>query len=185
MTAPIKISKIHTGKYGFLSSYQQTNTKSDFANLVIDGVDYRSVEHYYQSQKFPHDIEYQNKIKSAISPGESRMLGRDSSKATIRPQWDSIKVFIMTKGFTSKFILNPKLRDRLENTADRKLIMTDQEEKYWSVQLPIILTTIRTVLRKTIDTDKWELLNSKKTRHNTTTRQTDMEADSDQSCVTM
>ena len=60
--------------------------------LVIDGLTWLCVEHYYQAKKFyipdsPHHMEYYNIIYNADSPAKMAMLGRQKKGTRFSNNW--------------------------------------------------------------------------------------------------
>ena len=56
------------GDYNFLSNFYDSI-------IVIDGLEYRTVEHAFQAAK-TDDPEWKENIRNARTPGESKRLGR-------------------------------------------------------------------------------------------------------------
>lgn len=123
-------------------------------SMVIDGVPYRSVQHYYQSAK--HTGEYAQLIRDTRAPAHARILGRmetieDSMRA--RPtvnwandsrleidalvkradrshfnaaDWDARRVDVMRKGIIAKFRQNPTLGKKLMATGSDSIIYLER-----------------------------------------------------------
>ena len=53
--------------YSFLSNFHP-------CLLIIDGKDYKSVEHYFQAAKFERNPEFQEKIRMAATPKKAKHL---------------------------------------------------------------------------------------------------------------
>ena len=73
--------------YEFSNFYNKKNQK-----LVIDGVTWLCVEHYYQANKFyipesPQHMEYYNIIYTADSPAKMAMLGRQKKGTRFSNNW--------------------------------------------------------------------------------------------------
>ena len=86
-------------------------------DMVIDGVTWPAVEHYYQAQK-TLDPEYQRRIHDAPTPADAKALG-NSSECVYRPDWDTWKIMAMRKGLFAKFTQNPDLLELLLGTGDK------------------------------------------------------------------
>jgi N-glycosidase YbiA len=128
---------------------------SNFHNSVIfyGGKKFQTVEHAYQAHKTLIQEEFEL-IRNAKTPGEAKKLGR---KATLRSDWDSVKVSLM-KEFLIKKFENPFLSALLLATDDAELI----EENYWNDtfwgvcrghgknMLGILLVEVREDLKKQI-----------------------------------
>lgn len=96
------------GEYRFLSNFYPDN--------------HDTLEHKYQAAK-TDDPEEKAKILGAPTPGLSKKAGR---KATMRADWDDIKVSVMRELLAEKFS-DPELRQKLLDTGDNELV----EGNYW------------------------------------------------------
>lgn len=96
--------------------------------IVIDGVEYPTVQHFYQSQKFM-DIDVSNLIKDSRSVREAVHLGH-FRLFNIKENWDRIKFDVMYRGMIEKFTQYPELKKSLLATANAKLIYTIPND-YW------------------------------------------------------
>lgn len=105
---------------------------SNFApyGFKIDGIYWRTVEHYFQAQKF-EDIVLQEKIRNTISPMEVALMGRDRSNP-LRKDWDKIKDNVMKKAVLEKFKQNDEIKKILLHTKDRKIIEHTSNDFYWA-----------------------------------------------------
>lgn len=87
--------------------------------VTIDGVTYKTMENYFQSQKV---IDPSNRLVfENCTPSHAKMLGR---KVELRPDWDKIKLSVMEKGLRVKF---SKGSDQL-----KKLLEMDGEIIEWN-----------------------------------------------------
>lgn len=84
------------GQYRFLSNFWP-------AKVAMDGRFYPSVEHAYQAGKTT-DENLRDKIRSAQTPGIAKRYGRH---VRLRPEWESIKLYLMEKLLRQKFGLDP------------------------------------------------------------------------------
>lgn len=135
--------------------------------LIIDGISYRAVEYYFQSQKFlgPEatntSIEYANIILNANTPYKAKILARQEIRygyawrnklnliiqeyknkgVVIRKDWENVKNDIMYKAIYEKFTQNPHLLDLLKSTGNQDLRIATNH--YWRNQVAIILMEIR------------------------------------------
>ena len=111
-------------EYWFLSNYSPSLFKDD------DGLEYPTVEHYFQSKK-TKDLFEQTQIRLAPSPGEAKRLGR---RCHLRTDWNDIKEDIMRQGVHYKFTQNPNLAKRLLATGDAELIEGNTwNDREWGV----------------------------------------------------
>jgi len=86
--------------------------------FIHQGIQYKSVEHFYQAWKFP--VDKRAKIAMCHKPKQ------EGKKAQLPHNWDQIKVDIMREGLRLKF-QNPEMREKLLATKGRLLI----EGNYW------------------------------------------------------
>ncbi len=95
------------GKYEFLSNFSM-------ATVIMDGVQYPTVEHAYQAAKTldPNQRAYINKAKFA---GLAKRRGRN---VRIRDDWEDVKIEIMYNLLKKKFTIWPWLKKMLLDTGD-------------------------------------------------------------------
>lgn len=103
------------GEYRFLSNFYDSP-------FLLNNQLYQTVEHYYQSMKTDNEEE-KCRILACSSPEWAKIRGR---QATIRSDWDEIKVSVMYTGLKTKFRYG-SLRQRLIDTGRAQLI----ESNYW------------------------------------------------------
>lgn len=104
------------GEYRFLSNFWP-------AEVEYEGDVYASVEHAYQAAK-TLDRNGRAMIQRAASPGIAKRLGQN---LPIRPDWENVKVGIMSQLVTEKFFNHKELQRKLLATGERDLI----EGNYW------------------------------------------------------
>lgn len=120
-----KINAIHkvteTSIHGFFKDYRWL---SNFClkPVVFEGLEYSSNEHAYQAAK-ALDLECRYKI-SLMRAGEAKAIGRFLDK---RPNWEDIKVDIMTTINFEKYSRHLDLRQKLLITGKLRL----EETNYW------------------------------------------------------
>ena len=122
--------------------------------FTLDGKIWPSVEHYFQSQKFPSNPDYQEQIRTAKTPLNAKTLG-GSSTVPIRPDWDTVQEDIMRKALNAKFTQNPVLKNVLLSTGDTPLQDASSTDAYWGIgrtkkgknRLGILLIELRSSLR--------------------------------------
>jgi ribA/ribD-fused uncharacterized protein len=114
----LKIIDNFRGEYFFLSNFYEIP-------ILINGVTYKSSEHYYQSQK-TLDINYRNRIINASTPSECAKLGR-SKECPMRIDWDILKFMVMDIALHAKFYQHLDLAVKLLDTEDIPLI----EGNHW------------------------------------------------------
>jgi hypothetical protein len=101
-------------------------------NLIIDGIKYKSVEHYFQSQKFKDNPTYSKKIINCLSPFDAKKLGSIRSIKIVK-DWDNIRLSILENGLRSKFDknLNLELYELLQLTKGSLLIENSPFDNYY------------------------------------------------------
>lgn len=144
-----KIIKEFKGKYNFLSNFYP-------AKIVIDGLEFATTEHYFQSMKFL-DPEIQKKIRNTPTPSLAKKLSKRYKK---REDWYGISLEVMEKALKAKFSI-PKLRRMLLATDDMYLQEGNRwNDTFWGVDLNTgngenhlgrLLMKIRAELKENID----------------------------------
>lgn len=113
--------------------------------FMLDGVRWRSVEHYYQSMRVPGQG-----IEKATSPLDARKRGMGTDPSLIRPDWENedgtdvdtsyfpspftVGDDVMLRGIVAKFRSNPSYLQRLIDTTPNKIIYLS-EDQYWGFSL--------------------------------------------------
>jgi len=97
--------------------------------MIVDDKEYRTVEHWFQSQKFTDPILQEN-IRLTPSPSMAKKLGR-TRHASFRTDWDCVKEEIMLKGLRAKFDQNVFLRTQLLATGTAELEEQAPWDSYW------------------------------------------------------
>jgi ribA/ribD-fused uncharacterized protein len=96
--------------------------------LDLDGQVWSSVEHYYQAQKFL-DPKRQEEIRLAASGGKTKRLARKYA-TEIRPDWDQIKVQVMTKALRAKYYQEP-FTTALLATGTQEILEDSPKDLFW------------------------------------------------------
>lgn len=112
------------GELGYLANYSNHG-------FTKDGVFYKTVEHYYQSEKFD-DPEIKNKIINADTPKEASNIGRDRNLKRI-DDFKSIKNQVMFDGILEKFRQNRDIAYKLIETRNKKIAEATIDEYYWGI----------------------------------------------------
>ena len=110
------------GALGYLASYSPHGFDKD-------GFFWKTVEHYYQAQKF-HDLKVRKLIMEAKTPKEASAIGR-SRKYKLRDDWENIKNEVMYEAVLQKFKAHPNLKKLLLDTGDEEIIEETVKENYW------------------------------------------------------
>lgn len=137
--------------------------------IIIDGRNWPSVEHYYQAQK-SHSRLYQQNILACSTAGQAKRLGDSrigkdnlspkswfrNNPELLRGDWDAVKVSVMQDAIFAKFTQNRILRKKLLATKDAQLVEDSNSDYFWGIgkdgsgrnQLGMILMEVRSKLRK-------------------------------------
>jgi ribA/ribD-fused uncharacterized protein len=99
------------------------------APFTLKGVQWRTVEHYFQAQKFA-GTEREEAIRRATSPTIAARMGR-SRAHPLRPDWDVAKEAVMLEALRAKFTQHPHLGNRLRATGDALLVEHRARDAYW------------------------------------------------------
>lgn len=111
-----------SGRNRFLSNFYP-------AEITLDDVTYRTLEHAYQAAKTLRRDE-REKIRACKTPGQAKRAGQ---RVTMRENWERIKVGIMERLLIQKFS-HPDLRAALLATGNAELIEgNDWGDTFWGV----------------------------------------------------
>jgi ribA/ribD-fused uncharacterized protein len=131
------------GKYSFLSNFHN-------AIITLDGHQYATVEHYYQSMKTTDPL-IAERVRSCPTPGGAKLSGRQIpcredwadvvGNATLHAIFEDpkgivvhrVKDHFMFQGLVAKFTQRPELRDALLLTGTEELIEASPTDFYWGV----------------------------------------------------
>jgi len=116
----------------FYHSDQPGGYLSNFSlhSVFLEGVSWRTVEHYYQAQKFSAN-KIQQKIRLSASPTLAKSLAKEHQSERI-PDWESKKESVMLAALRAKFLQHPDLGDLLKDTGTRRLVELTDNDAYWA-----------------------------------------------------
>ena len=112
------------GELGYLANYSNHG-------FTKNGIFYKTVEHYYQSEKF-NDPEIKKRIIDADTPKEASNIGRDRSLKRI-DDFKSIKNQVMYDGILEKFRQNRDIAYKLIETRNKGIAEATIDEYYWGI----------------------------------------------------
>lgn len=115
MNTATKISSFE-GEYRFLSNFW-------LAPIVVEGIEYRSVEHAFQASK-TLDLLEREWIREAELPGTAKRRGRE---VHLRKGWNEMRDVVMLQLLRRKFFTHKPLGKLLLETGDAELV----EGNYW------------------------------------------------------
>lgn len=137
------------GDLGYLANYSPHG-------FYKNGVYYKTVEHYYQSEKYD-DKAIKKRIIEAGTPKEASNIGRDRNNIRIN-NFKAIKNEVMLIGILEKFRQNKDIMYKLIETRNQPIMEKTVDEYYWGVgkdysgenNVGKILMHVRTILKQEI-----------------------------------
>lgn len=133
-------------EHGYLSNFSMHGFK-------LEGVYWKTVEHFYQAQKFI-ETRFRAQIQEAETPDQAKRLAHTLHEYA-RSDWEDIRDEIMISAVSQKFIMHRDLRELLLATGDEELIEHSKSDFYWGCgwdgtgenRLGKILMKIRSALK--------------------------------------
>jgi ribA/ribD-fused uncharacterized protein len=98
--------------------------------LTIDGIKYRTIEHYYQLQKISNTENEENIRKYAMHDDVGSIM-RYCKTVKIRSDWDEYRIEVMRRGLRAKFFENELLKALLLSTGTLKLVDIKPNDGFW------------------------------------------------------
>lgn len=120
----------------------------------VDGVYYKTCEHYFQAMKFINSPTDMEDVRQASTPKRAAFIGRDR-KRPLRPDWEEVKDDVMRRGVLRKFQTHAEIREILLATGDEEIVEDSSIDYYWGIgadgtgrnMLGEILVETRAILR--------------------------------------
>ena len=107
-------------------------TNFSHSPMVLDGLRYATVEHYYQSQKFvPLNADMAERVRTAATPRIAKALASQTGAALIRGDWFDVNLDVMRIALLAKFTQNEPLRRKLLATAPAVLHEDSPKDMFW------------------------------------------------------
>jgi ribA/ribD-fused uncharacterized protein len=111
-----------SGSYRFLSNFYP-------CSIDYEGLTYPSVEAAYQAAKTTDPV--LRLMFTEMKPGDAKRSGRE---LPLRPDWETIKLSVMTELIQQKFSRHPNLAELLVMTSDQELIEGNTwGDTFWGV----------------------------------------------------
>ena len=95
--------------------------------FTLDGLEFKTVEHYYQASKFEGQPFEQ--IRLTATPDDAKRLAHDFDVNL--EIWDQKKDQVMREALQAKFTQNPRLKELLIATGNCKLVEDSPRDAYW------------------------------------------------------
>lgn len=98
----------------------------------LQGIDWLTVEHYYQAQKFvgTADAALIPAIHKAQTPEKAAALGRDCTRQ-IRSDWEQVKTQVMREAVLKKFLTHIDIQAILVSTDNQLIVENSPTDYYW------------------------------------------------------
>jgi ribA/ribD-fused uncharacterized protein len=87
-------------------------------------------ENYVQAMKFPHDPDYQEKIRTTKECHVIKRLG-GNRQIKLRSDWEEVKENIMMIALRAKFDQYPELKQLLLSTVGNNIVEHTENDSYW------------------------------------------------------
>lgn len=131
-----------TPKYKFLTTFYH-------CNIRINGRNYKSVEHYYQSRK-TRNHKLQTWIINAPTASYAFKAGRSLKDEDKIKEWKGVRKEMMKVALFAKFSQNRSLRLRLLSTGDAKLHEDNRRDLLWGAYGDDMLGKLLVEIRQSI-----------------------------------
>jgi ribA/ribD-fused uncharacterized protein len=115
----------NTDPYGIFSNHHP-------APFILDAVEWRTIEHYYQAQKFPNHPEQREQIRLTPHPMEAKRLAY-TYKQGFRSDWESARDAVMLEATRALYAQNADLRSALLATGSEPLGEASPTDYYWGL----------------------------------------------------
>lgn len=125
--------------FSYYDKYQEFSNFSRGYPIIIDNIQYKTTEHYYQAMKFiktaPHFSEL---IINSETPSQAKELGH-SKEFNLDPEWDfrenkePLKIDVMRKALYYKFTQHEVLKEKLISTDGKILKENNPYDEYWGI----------------------------------------------------
>ena len=161
------VKRLLDGQKEKIFFWSQKDKYGAFSNFYhfpfeVHGLMYKTVEHFYQSQKAVNQYDQWLEIVNAKTPKMAKYLG---SKVVLPIDWEDQKYSIMLQGVRLKFYQNSDLTNLLISTGDAIIYEDSPYDKIWGTGkrggigsgknlLGKILMEVRSELQKTHATMK-------------------------------
>jgi N-glycosidase YbiA len=148
---PIYFYSARETPYGCFSNFSKHG-------FELEGMFWKTSEHYFQAQKFQPHLEHVKTIQRAFTPKDAANLGRERSRP-LRTDWEEVKDDIMRLAVLTKFETSLEIAQILLETENEELVENTTGDHYWGCgstgtgknMLGIILMETREILRSRLE----------------------------------
>ena len=132
---PLEGIRLNQDEIRFYHSDQPWGEFSNFSqhSIFIDEINWQTVEHYYQAQKFI-DMELKERIRLSETPVLAKITAM-GTKDLRRKNWAELKESVMLKALRRKFAQHPELAKRLLSTSSQRLVESTSNDAFWGESL--------------------------------------------------
>lgn len=109
------------GEYRFLSNFYP-------AKVILDGIEFPSVENAYQAAK-----NFNKERRLLFVNLSASQAKREGKKTVLRPDWEQVKIPVMTVLVTDKFTRNSDLQELLLGTEAELVEGNTWGDRFWGV----------------------------------------------------
>lgn len=109
---------------GYMSNY------APGYSIILDGLVYPSVEHYFQAQK-TSDPKAREAIRMCPSAPDAKLLGQQCKP--LPKNWQETKVDVMRRALYAKFSQHKELRALLLATGSKQISALYNTDSYWAL----------------------------------------------------
>ena len=108
-------------EYAFLSNFYP-------AEVEYEGIKYPTSEHAYQASKTMDEMQ-RNILSQLDTPGKAKRYGNN---VDLRPDWNNIRIDMMTKIVRTKFLAHIDLATKLLETGNMELVEGNKhKDRFW------------------------------------------------------
>ncbi len=102
--------------------------------FVVDGVQYKTAEHYMMAEKAKlfNDLDQYKLILASDTPKDAKVLGRGIKNFDF-DKWNEVKFDIVVNGNIHKFSQNSDLKTYLLSTGSKILVESSPYDKIWGI----------------------------------------------------
>lgn len=128
---PLEKIRLNEDEIRFYHSDQPWGEFSNFSqhSIFIDEINWLTVEHYYQAQKFI-DKELRERIRLSKTPILAKTTATEMNELR-RSNWAELKESVMLEALRGKFAQHPELAELLRTTSQKRLVESTSNDAYW------------------------------------------------------
>ena len=134
--APRAIADAKSKKVRVIEFYEKNYKYYEFTNfyegkpIKIDGVSWKTAEHYFQAQKFVGHVKLQKILQKKETAKEALDFATTHADEW-RPDWLTVNVAVMRTALSEKFRQDQALGKLLCGTGDAKLVEAAPRDNFW------------------------------------------------------